>query len=150
MISPRNISTKLVATATTLAVLGGSATVVQAASAPTVSAPKVFNAGEKTPVDVAGNHLRAGATIRKGEKLLRWQVTLNGANNSVITLRAPQGYKHVGLAINNGRQISFAVVKGSNYYKSTIKVRVYALGGVDADTASGHIYARVKKSSLLK
>jgi Flp pilus assembly protein CpaB len=150
MFSPRNLTTKLVVTATTLAVLAGSASIVQAASAPTVSAPKVYNAGQKTPVEVAGNDLAAGDTIRKGTKLLRWKVTLNGKNNQPITLRAPDGYKHVGLAINNGRQISFAVAKGSTYYKSTIKVRVYTLKGADVNTASGHIYALVKKSALVK
>jgi hypothetical protein len=146
----KNVPTKLVATVATLGALAGSATVVQAASAPTVSAPKVYNAGQKTPVDVAGNDLRAGDTIRKGTKLLRWKVTLNGANNRIVTLNAPAGYKHVGLAVNDGRQISFAVAKGATYYKSAIKVRVYALGGVDVDTASGHMYALVKQSSLVK
>jgi len=150
MFSPRHIPTKLVATAATLAVFAGSATAVQAASAPTVSEPKVYNPGQKTPVEVAGNDLSAGDTIRKGTKLLRWKVTLNGRNNQTITLRASSGYKHVGLATNNGRQISFAVAKGSNYLKSTIKVRVYVLKGADVNGASGHIYALVKKSALVK
>ncbi|HEX6389422.1 MAG TPA: hypothetical protein VFZ89_08245 [Solirubrobacteraceae bacterium] len=144
MLSLRN-HTKLVATVATLTAFG-TATVAQAASAPTVSAPKVYNAGEKTPVTVPGNDLRAGDTIRKGTKLLRWKVTLNGANNKTIALKAPAGYRHVGLAINNGRQVGFAVANGSRYYKQTIKVRVFALGSADADTASGHIYALVKKS----
>ena len=142
-------NSKLIATVATLTAFG-TATVAQAASAPTVSAPRIYNAGEKTPVTVPGNDLRAGATIRKGTKLLRWKVTLNGANDKTITLRAPSGYRHVGLAINNGRQIGFAVDKGSSYYHATIKVRVFAFNGADADTASGHIYALVKKSSLLK
>jgi hypothetical protein len=143
MFSSRNLP-KLVASAATLAVLAGSATAL-ADSAPTVSAPKVYNAGQKTPVEVAGNHLAAGDTIRKGTKLLRWQVTLNSKNDRTITLRAPAGYKHVGLAINNSRQLGFAVAKGSTYYKSTIKVRVYGDHGT-----TGHIYALVKQSKLVK
>ncbi len=142
-----NVPRKLVATVAVLAALGGTA---HAAAAPTVSTPKVYAAGQKTPVDVAGNDLRAGDTIRKGTKLLRWKVRLNGANNHVITLRAPRGYRHVGLAINDGRQIGFAVAKGSRYYESTIKVRVYAFSGADAATASGHMYALVKLASRLK
>ncbi len=150
MFSLRHTPTKLIAGAATLAVFAGSATVVQAASAPTLSAPKVYKAGQRTPVEVAGNDLAAGDTIRKGTKLLRWKVTLNGRNNQTISLPATKGYKHVGLAVNNGRQISFAVAKGSTYYKSTIKVRVYTLKGADVDGASGHIYALVKKSALVK
>ena len=98
MFSLRHTPTKLIAGAATLAVFAGSATVVQAASAPTLSAPKVYNAGQKTPVEVAGNDLAAGDTIRKGTKLLRWKVTLNGRNNQTISLPATKGYKHVGLA----------------------------------------------------
>ncbi len=38
----------------------------------------IIKAGQKTPVDIAGNDLRQGATIRKGTELRCWLVTMRG------------------------------------------------------------------------
>ena len=77
-----------------------------AAQAPTVGPVKVFKAGQKTPVDIAGNHLHHGATIRKGTQLLRWKVTMHGASNARVTLSCPAGTKHVGLGSLDHPKIS--------------------------------------------
>ena len=116
-----------------------------AAQAPTVGPVKVFKAGQKTPVDIAGNHLHHGATIRKGTQLLRWKVTMHGASNARVTLSCPAGTKHVGLGSLDHPKISFKVANGSNYGHRTIKVQYYAgQAGVDLDGASGHTYALCK------
>jgi hypothetical protein len=116
-----------------------------AAQAPTVGPVKVFKAGEKTPVDIGGNHLHHGATIRKGTQLLRWKITMHGASNARVTLSCPAGTKHVGLGSLDHPKIAFKVAKGSSYGHRTIKVQYYAgQAGVDLDGASGHTYALCK------
>ena len=116
-----------------------------AAQAPTLGPPTTFKAGQKTPVDIAGNHLHHGQTIRKGTRLLRWKVTMHGASNARVTLSCPAGTRHVGLGTNDRPKIAFKVAKGSSYGHRAIKVQYYtARAGVDADGASGHTYALCK------
>jgi hypothetical protein len=116
-----------------------------AAQAPTVGPVTVFKAGQKTPVDIGGNHLHHGATIRKGTQLLRWKITMHGASNARVTLSCPAGTKHVGLGSLDHPKIAFKVAKGSSYGHRAIKVQYYAgQAGVDLDGASGHTYALCK------
>lgn len=116
-----------------------------AAQAPTVGPVKVFKAGQTTPVDIAGNHLHQGATIRKGTRLLRWKVTMHGASDARVTLSCPAGTKHVGLGTFDHPKIAFKVAKGSGYNHRTIKVQYYAgRSGVNLDGATGHTYALCK------
>ena len=70
---------------TAIATLACAATAA-AAQAPTLGAPTTFKAGQATPVDIAGNHLHHGQTIRKGTRLLRWKVTMHGKSNARVTL----------------------------------------------------------------
>jgi hypothetical protein len=121
------------------------ATGASAAQAPTVGAVKVFKAGQKTPVDIGGNHLHHGATIRKGTQLLRWKITMHGASNARVTLSCPTGTKHVGLGTLDHPKITFKVANGSSYGHRTIKVQYYGgQAGVNLDGASGHTYALCK------
>lgn len=116
-----------------------------AAQAPTVGAPTTFKAGQTTPVDIAGNNLHQGQTIRKGTRLLRWKVTMHGASNARVTLSCPAGTRHVGLGANDKPKIAFKLAKGSSYGHRTIKVQYFtARAGLDADGASGHTYALCK------
>lgn len=116
-----------------------------AAQAPTLGVPTVFKAGQKTPVDVAGNKLRHGQTIRPGTRLLRWKATMHGASNASVTLTCPAGTRHVGLAANDRPRIAFALAKGSSYYHRSIRVRFYtARKGVDPNGATSHVYALCK------
>ena len=116
-----------------------------AAQAPTLGAPTTFKAGQATPVDIAGNHLHHGQTIRKGTRLLRWKVTMHGKSNARVKLSCPAGTKHVGLGSLDHPKIAFKVAKGSSYYHRTIKVQYYtARAGVDANGATGHTYALCK------
>jgi hypothetical protein len=116
-----------------------------AAQAPTVGPVTVFKAGQKTPVDIGGNHLHHGATIRKGTQLLRWKITMHGASNARVRLSCPAGTKHVGLGSLDHPKIAFKVANGSSYNHRTIKVQYYAgQAGVDLDGASGHTYALCK------
>ena len=112
-----------------------------AAEAPTLGPPTIIPRGQKTPIDVAGNHLHQGDTIRKGLVLVRWPVTMHGLSAAPITLTCPQGTVHTGLGVQQGSQVYFGVVKGSDYYERTIDVRFYPGRDVDPNGAHGHAYA---------
>jgi hypothetical protein len=129
---------------TTLAVPAGAL----AASAPTLGPPTIIPAGQATPIDVAGNHLHQGDTIRPGTALVRWPVTMHGASKAPITLTCPGGAIHTGLGLQEGTQVDFAVVKGSDYYRNSIKVRFYASPKADANVAHGHVYALCRDLSV--
>jgi hypothetical protein len=131
-------------TAAALAALACAGTAA-AAQAPTLGPPTTFKAGQTTPVDIGGNHLHHGQTIRKGTQLLRWKVTMHGASNARVTLTCPAGTKHVGLGTLDHPKITFKVAKGSSYNHRTIKVQYYAgRAGVKLDGATGHTYALCK------
>jgi hypothetical protein len=127
--------------ATALATLACAGTAA-AAQAPTLGPPTTFKAGQATPVDIGGNHLHHGQTIRKGERLLRWKVRMHGASNARVKLTCPAGTRHVGLGTLDHPKITFKVAKGSSYGHRTIEVQYYAgRAGVKLDGATGHTYA---------
>jgi len=117
-----------------------------AAQAPTLGPVTIIKAGQTTPIDVAGNNLHQGAKIRKGTELRRWLVTMHGASNANVKLNCGPGAKHVGLGLQEGAKVFFAVSKGSSYYHRTIKVHFYTRSGVDADGARASVYALCKTS----
>jgi hypothetical protein len=129
---------------TTLAVPSGAL----AAEPPTLGPPTIIPAGQTTPIDVGGNHLHQGDTIRRGTQLVRWPVTMHGASRAPITLTCPDETIHTGLGLQEGTQVYFAVVKGSEYYGRTIKVRFYASREADPDSAHGHVYALCRDLSV--
>ncbi len=135
-----HLKTLAVTALATLACAGTAA----AAQAPTLGPVKTFKAGQATPVDIAGNNLHHGQTIRKGTRLLRWKVTMHGKSNARVTLKCPAGTRHVGLGTLDHPKIAFKVAKGSSYGHRTIKVQYYTAPGVDADGATGHTYALCK------
>lgn len=125
---------------------GAMASHAPAAQAPTLGALTVIKAGHRTPVDVAGNHLHHGATIRKGTELRRWAVTMHGRTRHPVTLKCGAGEVHAGLAILDHSQVGFTVVgPASAYGARTIEVRVNAAPKVDPDGAHGHVYALCRK-----
>ena len=122
-----------------------------AAQAPTLGPVTILKAGQTTPIDVAGNNLRQGATIRKGTELRRWRVTMHGKSNANVTLSCGPGAKHVGLGLQENSKVYFGVSKGSGYHRRTIKVHVYPGAdksgkSVDANGAKGSVYALCKTS----
>jgi hypothetical protein len=117
-----------------------------AAQAPTLGPVTIIKAGQKTPIDVAGNNLLQGSRIRKGTELRRWLVTMHGRSNANITLKCGSGAKHVGLGLQDVAKVLFAVSKGSDYYHRTIKVHFYPRRNVDADGARASVYALCKTS----
>ena len=119
-----------------------------AAESPTLGPPTIIPAGQTTPIDVGGNHLHQGDTIRRGTQLVRWPVTMHGASRAPITLTCPDGTIHTGLGLQEGTQVYFAVVKGSEYYGRTITVRFYASPKADANVAHGHVYALCRDLSV--
>jgi hypothetical protein len=116
-------------------------TAALAAEAPTLGPPTIIPAGQTTPIDVGGNNLHQGDTIRRGTQLVRWPVTMHGASKATITLTCPDGTIHSGLGLQEGSKVYFAVAKGSDYFKRTIDVRFYPAPKVDPNGARGHVYA---------
>lgn len=119
-----------------------------ASESPTLGPPTIIPAGQRTPIDVAGNHLHQGDTIRRGTALVRWPVTMHGASNAPITLTCPTGTIHTGLGLQEGAKVSFALAKGSEYYGRTIDVRFSSAPKVDPDGASGQVYALCRDLSV--
>lgn len=117
-----------------------------AAQAPTLGPLTIIKAGQKTPVDIGGNNLHQGARIRKGTELRRWLVTMHGRSKANITLKCGPGARHVGLGLQEGAKVLFAVSKGSDYYHRTIKVHFYPRRNVDANGARASVYALCKMS----
>ena len=115
-----------------------------AAQAPTLGPVAIIKAGEKTPIDVGGNHLHQGTTIRKGTELRRWRVTMHGRSDTSVTLSCGPAGKHVGLGQQEKAKVAFGVVKGSSYGHRTIEVRFHAAPNVDPDGARASVYALCK------
>jgi hypothetical protein len=121
--------------------IAGSAT---AAQAPSVGPVTIIKAGQTTPVDIAGNDLHQGATIRRGTELRRWKVTMHGPSNANVTLKCGPGAKHVGLGQQESAKLGFGVAKGSSYGRRSIKVRFYAASRVNPNGAHASVYALCK------
>jgi hypothetical protein len=119
-----------------------------AAEAPTLGPPTIIPAGQTTPIDVGGNHLHRGDTIRRGTQLVRWPVTMHGASKAPITLTCPDGTIHTGLGLQEGSKVPFAVVEGSDYYQRTIAVYFYTAPKVDPNGATGHVYALCRDPAI--
>jgi hypothetical protein len=128
--------TILAAVLASFAVAGSAA----GAQAPLLGPVTIIKAGQKTPIDVAGNHLHRGATIRKGTELRRWLVTMpTTKTKATIKLYCGPGATHVGLGIQEEAKLNFAVA--STYYHRTIKVVAHGRAGARAS-----IYALCKTS----
>lgn len=121
--------------------LGGSAA---AAQAPTLGPLTVIAAGQKTPIDIAGSHLHQGATIRNSTELRRWLVTMHGASNAQVALNCGTG-THIGLGLQEGSKVAFAVASGSKYFHHTIRVHFYTAPHVGPDGAHASVYAPCRK-----
>jgi hypothetical protein len=119
-----------------------------AAGAPTLGVPTILNAGQHSPIDVGGNHLHQHDIIRRGTELVRWPVAMHGASKAPVTLTCPDATIHTGLGLQEGSDVAFGVVKGSDYYGRTIDVRFYAIRTADAGSATGHVYALCRDTAI--
>jgi hypothetical protein len=146
--TPLNLRRAAVAAALVLTAAIAAPGAALAADAPTLGAPTIIPAGQKTPIDVGGNHLYQGDIIRKGTALVRWPVALHGDSKAPITLSCPDGSIHSGLGLQEGSDVAFAVLRNSSYYRRTIDVRFYTLRDVDPSTATGHVYALCRDTAI--
>jgi hypothetical protein len=101
----------------------------------------IVKAGQKTPVDIGGNDLHRGATIRKGTELCRWLVTTRGPSNAILTLKCGPRGRHLGLGQQDGAKVVFGVANASGYGHRTIKVRFRTRPGVRLNGALASVYA---------
>jgi len=134
------ITRKIPVTAAALASLAIAGT-ASAAQAPTLGSLTIIKAGQKTPIDVAGNNLHQGARIRKGTELRRWLVTMHGPSNANVTLKCEPRGKHLGLGQQEGAKVVFGLSKGSSYGHRTIKVKFRARPDVDPNRARASVYS---------
>jgi hypothetical protein len=112
-----------------------------APTAPLLGFPVIRKAGQRSPVDIAGNHLHRGDTIRKGTQLLRFPVTMLGRSNTYLRLDCPKGLVHRGLGEQEGAKVSATLSRNSRYGHATMKVRFNTRPGVSANGTRGSVYA---------
>jgi hypothetical protein len=112
-----------------------------AADAPTVDLPTIIPAGQQSPINVGGNHLRQHDVIKSGTQLLRWPVAMHGASDAPTTLTCPDGTVVSGLGYQESTQVYAAPVRGARVYERTLDVTLVTPPKVDATAASGHVYA---------
>ena len=106
---------------------------------PAIEPPVIRGAGQRSPVDVAGNHLHQGDRIATGMQLLRFPVTLRGDSRRSVTLPCPRGLVHRGLGFQEGSNLD--VTLDTRYGRRTMRVNVHARPGVSANGTRGSIYA---------
>jgi hypothetical protein len=111
-----------------------------APAAPLLGFPVIRKAGQRSPVDIAGNHLHRGDTIRKGTQLVRWSVTLLGRSSAYLRLDCPTGRMR-GLGEQEGAKVSATLSKYSSYGHRFVKVRFSPRPGASAAGTTGSVYA---------
>jgi len=112
-----------------------------AADPPTVGLPTIIPAGQQSPIDVGGNHLRQHDVIKTGTQLLRWPVAMHGASAAPITLTCPDATVISGLGNQESTQVYAAPTAGAHFYERTLNVTLVTPPKVDPNAANGHVYA---------
>jgi hypothetical protein len=107
--------------------------------APGIGVPVVRKAGQRSPIDVAGNHLHRGDPIAKGTQLLRFPVTLRGESRRTVTLDCPRGSVHRGLGSQEGTKLD--VTLWNRYGRRAMRVSIRPRHGVSANGTTGSVYA---------
>jgi hypothetical protein len=115
--------------------------VAGAAEAPVVS-QQHFIAGA-APLTIPGTGIQKGEWMGSRARLLYRDVTVEGSQRAVVTLRAPKGLKVRALAIQNGlkSQLGFVAVTKNYPGKQQVTVRAWAR---ENGEATGRIYALAK------
>jgi hypothetical protein len=135
--SPRKIALATAAAALT------TAGVATAAEAPVVSAQKASTA-KTAPLTVPGTGLKKGARLPSGARLVYREVTLEGKQKVLLTIKAPAGKTLRGLAPVEGSHVGFVVVKPLHYGgRRSVQVRAFGDGKASGET-TGRIYALVR------
>jgi len=119
-----------------------------ASDAPTAGLPTIIPAGQQSPIDVGGNHLRQHGVIKSGTQLLRWPVATHGASDAPITLSCPDGTIVSGLGAQEGTQVYARPVPGARFYERTLDVALRTAPKVDPATANGHVYALCRDMAI--
>ena len=136
------MSPRTIAIATAAAVLGSTG-VATAADAPVVSAQKVSTA-KTAPLTIPGTGVKKGARLPSGARLVYREVTLEGKQKTLLTIKAPAGKTLRGLVPVEGSHVGFVVVKPVAYAgKRSVQVRAFGDNRV-AGEVTGRIYALVR------
>jgi hypothetical protein len=109
--------------------------------APALGLRAIHRAGQRSPVDIPGNHLHRGDRIRRGTLLVQWPVTLRGPSRAFVTLACPRGTVHRGIGFREGSKISAGLSRYSRYGHSTLKVRFRSRTSAGPNETTGSIYA---------
>jgi hypothetical protein len=106
---------------------------------PAIFEAVIRKAGQRSPVDIAGNLLHRGDTIAKGTQLLRFPVMLRGNSRKSATLYCPAGTVHRGIGFQQGTKLSFAL--DNKYGRRTMRINLISRPGVSAVGTKGSVYA---------
>jgi hypothetical protein len=106
---------------------------------PAIYEPVILKAGQRSPIDVAGNHLHRGDTIAKGTRLLRFPVLLRGNSRNSSTLECPRGTVDRGLGFQEGTKLE--VIPFNKYGHRRMRVHINSRPGVSAVGTKGSVYA---------
>lgn len=133
------MSPRTIAIATAVAALGSTG-IATASEAPVVSAQK-SSVARTAPLTVPGTGLKKGARLPSGARLVYRDVTLEGKQKVVLTIRAPKGKTLRGLAPVDGGHVGFVVVKPAAYAgKRSVQIRAFGDGKATGEV-TGRIYA---------
>jgi hypothetical protein len=136
------MSPRTIAIATAVAALGSTG-VATAADAPVVSAQK-SSVAKTAPLTIAGTGIKKGARLPKGARIVYRDVTLEGTQKVLLTIKAPKGKTLRGLMPTEGSHVGFVVVKPARYSgKRSVQVRAFGDNKVDGEV-TGRIYALVR------
>jgi hypothetical protein len=139
-IAPQAACRSAAVTVALLAVGVASPAVAFAGGTPTLGTATIIAAGQRSPIDVGGNHLHQGDTIARGTQLVRWSVTMHGDRMATVTLTCPAAMLESGLGSQEGSQLTPVTSPGSRFYEPTLDVRFATAPHVNANTAVGHVY----------
>lgn len=129
--------TQKITAATAILALAGSG-VAAAADAPIVSAQKT-STSRFAPVVIPGTGIKKGERLPTGARIIYRDVTLEGKQKAVMTLRAPAGKRMDALAFKEPLTVQFAVIDKRSYVgRKQVRLRASA-----APTNTGEVTTRV-------
>ena len=128
----------------TTAVTALSATSLAAAAEAPIVSKQRFVAGDAV-VTVPGTGVQKGEWMGSKQRLVFRDVTLEGDQVARLTLRAREGERIRGVAVQDGAEISFKVV-GNLRYAGTRRVTLQAeIAGRSDGEVTNRVYALVRK-----
>ena len=116
--------------------------VASAADAPVVSKQHALYG--TAPLTIPGTGVKQGDWMGSKAHLVYRDVTLTGKQTVNITLRAPEGKRVRGLALDEGSTVGFTALTRNYGGKRQVRVRVSLANSRGKAEATGRVYASVR------